>query len=338
MPFRPAVPTRGVNDGTPSTTVPATESRAQDAPADGNASKSLLVGFASGNSAHRVDAALVERTTGLMTREDFVRGREAAEAAIEREDEEKARRMEREARRRKKKAKRVGSALSFDETEEIDPSAAMDEEETLVMTSPGEKRRRFGGGMGKDPTVSTEFLPDRAREEAERRERAEIESEYLERSRREKGESVTITYSYYDGTRRDGGKIACVKGDTVEQFLQKVRASLLKDGEKTVQRDMKHCDASGMMFIKEDLIIPHDVSFYDLIVSRARGKSGPLFRFDKRDDVRLRGGADVEVENSHPGKVILRTWYDRNKGMFPANRWEVYDPAKSYGQEGYRIK
>lgn len=124
----------------------------------------------------------------------------------------------------------------------------------------------------------------------------------------------------------------------MEQFLQKVRASLLKDGEKTVQRDMKHCDASGMMFIKEDLIIPHDVSFYDLIVSRARGKSGPLFRFDKRDDVRLRGGADVEVENSHPGKVILRTWYDRNKGMFPANRWEVYDPAKSYGQEGYRIK
>ena len=38
-------------------------------------------------------------------------------------------------------------------------------------------------------------------------------------------------------------------------------------------------------YIKEDLIIPNHLSFYDLIVTKARGKSGPLFHFD----VRLRG-------------------------------------------------
>lgn len=25
------------------------------------------------------------------------------------------------------------------------------------------------------------------------------------------------------------------------------------------------------------------------------------------------------------GKVVDRHWYDRNKHIFPANRWEVYD-------------
>lgn len=298
-----------------------------------------LVGFASGSVAHRVDAALVSRTIGLMTREEFVAGREAAEAAVAAEDAALERERER-ARGAKKKRRRTGSAsaLSFDETEEIDPEEAMDEEETVFMNRPNDgikERRRVG--LGKDPTARTEFLPDREREEAEARERAEIEAEYLERASRERGESLEVTYSYYDGSRRAGGKISCVKGDTVETFLGKVRASLLRDGEKTVQRDMKHCDASGMIYVKEDLIIPHDITFYDLIVTRARGKSGPLFRFDVKDDVRLQTDAR-EVENSHPGKVILRSWYDRNKNMFPANRWETYQPGKSYATDGYTIK
>tara|TARA_B100000003_G_scaffold202785_1_gene212472 strand:- start:2346 stop:2990 length:645 start_codon:yes stop_codon:yes gene_type:complete len=214
----------------------------------------------------------------------------------------------------------------------------MDEAETSDMARPIDDAKRKGFGLGKDPTVNTEFLPDRAREEEEERERKEIEAEFLARSRRERAESVRITYSYYDGSRRAGGKITCVKGDTVEAFLTKVRHELLKDGERTVQRDMRHCDVSGMMYVKEDLILPHDLTFYDLIVTKARGKSGPLFRFDVKDDVRLRGGANVEVENSHPGKVILRSWYDKNKSMFPANRWEVYDRGKTYAEDGYRIK
>ena len=34
---------------------------------------------------------------------------------------------------------------------------------------------------------------------------------------------------------------------------------------------------------------------------------------------------------SHAGKVVERHWYDKNKHIFPASRWEVYDPAKDYG-------
>jgi len=86
------------------------------------------------------------------------------------------------------------------------------------------------------------------------------------------------------------------------------------------------------VYVKEDLIIPHDISFYDLIATKARGKSGPLFNFGVHDDVRL-GTIDVRVEKdeSHPGKVVERRWYDKNKHIFPASRWEIFDPSKDYG-------
>lgn len=37
-------------------------------------------------------------------------------------------------------------------------------------------------------------------------------------------------------------------------------------------------------------------SFYDLIVTKARGKSGPLFHFDVHEDVRLINDARVEKD------------------------------------------
>ena len=33
---------------------------------------------------------------------------------------------------------------------------------------------------------------------------------------------------------------------------------------------------------------------------------------------------------SHAGKVVLRSWYERNKHIFPASRWEPYDPEKQW--------
>lgn len=33
---------------------------------------------------------------------------------------------------------------------------------------------------------------------------------------------------------------------------------------------------------------------------------------------------------SHAGKVVLRSWYEKNKHIFPASRWEPYDPEKKW--------
>merc|ERR1712129_261780 len=58
--------------------------------------------------------------------------------------------------------------------------------------------------------------------------------------------------------------------------------------------------------------------FYDLIVTAAKGKSGQLM-------FKNRNGADVEC--GHPGKVITRSWYEKNKHIFPASRFEIYDTS-----------
>jgi len=87
----------------------------------------------------------------------------------------------------------------------------------------------------------------------------------------------------------------------------------------------------NLMYIKEDLIIPHHHTFYDFIINKARGKSGPLFNFDVHDDVRLLADATKEKDESHAGKVVERGYYNRNKHIFPASRWEVFDPEKDYG-------
>lgn len=75
--------------------------------------------------------------------------------------------------------------------------------------------------------------------------------------------------------------------------------------------------------LQEDVIIPHNYTFYDLIINKARGKSGPLFQFDVHDDVRIVNDSTVEKNESHAGKVVERHWYDKNKHIFPASRWEV---------------
>lgn len=91
-------------------------------------------------------------------------------------------------------------------------------------------------------------------------------------------------------------------------------------------------------------------TFYDFIINKARGKSGPLFNFDVHDDVRLLADATKEKDESHAGKVVERSYYQRNKHIFPASRWEasdfrphsssrhliylmqVFDPEKNYGK------
>ena len=88
-------------------------------------------------------------------------------------------------------------------------------------------------------------------------------------------------------------------------------------------RELRSASASDLLYIKEDCILPQDVTFHELISRRARGKSGPLFHFDVRDDVRLQSDATREKDESHAGKVVTRAWYGRNKHMFPSSRWEV---------------
>ncbi len=112
----------------------------------------------------------------------------------------------------------------------------------------------------------------------------------------------------------------------MEGFLYKVQQDW---------KELKRISVGDLMFVKEDIIIPHHYTFYDLIVTKARGKSGPLFTFEAKDDIRAVNDASKETEESHAAKVVDRRWFQRNKHLFPYSRWEVYDPKKNYGKYSY---
>jgi len=85
------------------------------------------------------------------------------------------------------------------------------------------------------------------------------------------------------------------KGDKISNFLEKARQQFT---------ELRGVSVDNLMYIKEDLVIPHHYTFYDFIVNKARGKSGPLFNFDVHDDVRLLADASVEKDEVRESNIF----------------------------------
>ncbi|XP_058808543.1 protein FAM50 homolog [Phymastichus coffea] len=273
-----------------------------------------------------VEQQLKSSTIGLVTldemkakQEDIIKERERKLAQKEKEKEQEKERALAAKQAEKSKQKKQIQALSFNlEEDEEDDVSDHDSDIKSNDTLPPLKK------IKKNPDVDTSFLPDREREEEENRLREELRQEWTTKQEAIKAEEIEITFSYWDGSghRRS---VFMKKGHSIYQLLQKCLEVLRKEFS-----ELKTVMADQLMYVKEDLILPHHYTFYDFIVTKARGKSGPLFTFDVHDDIRMMSDASVETEESHAGKVLLRSWYERNKHIFPASRWEPYDPTKTY--------
>ena len=255
------------------------------------------------------------RTVGLVSADDFRKAREIVKGA-ERKSREEAEAREAAEKEQAKavranKRKKIASSLSFTENEGEEGW----EEDGAVDDFVIRKK--------KSPFVDTSHLPDTNRDLERVKERKRLAKEWFDEQERVRKQKLEVTYSYWDGSghRRS---ITITKGTTIAQFLHKVKVDL-QDNFK----ELMTASADSLMYVKEDLIIPGQISFYDLIVTKARGKSGPLFHFDVHDDVRLAHDSRVEKDESHPGKIVGRWWYEKNKHIFPASRWERYDPAEA---------
>ncbi|KAL0946662.1 hypothetical protein HGRIS_012852 [Hohenbuehelia grisea] len=284
-----------------------------------------------------MEDTLKNQTVGLVRLEEFQQRRKELEEAKAREA-ARSNDLKEETKKVKKRKKAAKATLSFAMDDEGDDASAKDEDQDDGDGDQPSKRSKFR----KNPNVDTSFLPDRDREEAERKERERLRQEWLRRQEEMKQEDIEITYSYWDGSgHRKSVTVSahmffarpcvlthscpsqCKKGDTISTFLEKCRQQF---------PELRGISVDNLMYVKEDLIIPQHHTFYDFIINKARGKSGPLFNFDVHDDVRLLADATKEKDESHAGKVVERSWYQRNKHIFPASRWEVYDPEKEYGK------
>ena len=294
-----------------------------------------------------IESQLKANTVGLVTLDQMKAKQLESIAERERQlaqkEQEKAIREHENSEKEKAEQKRQIQTLSFsfDEDEEEEeaefvarkPDVVAVKKEPVVSGSDSEsndsqpvKKRK----ILKNPDVDTSFLPDREREAQERALREQLRLEWEERQQKLKNEDIEITFSYWDGSGHRK-EVMMKKGDTIYHFLQKALDMLRQEFH-----ELRAMTADNLMYVKEDLIIPHHFTFYDFIVTKARGKSGPLFSFDVHEDVRLLSDVSVEKDESHAGKVLLRSWYERNKHIFPASRWEPYDPSKSYDK--YTIK
>ncbi|XP_008829890.1 protein FAM50B [Nannospalax galili] len=286
-------------------------------------------------SAHydAVEAELRSSTVGLVTLNDMKAKQEALlrerEMQLAKREQLEQHRLQLEMlrekeRRRERKRKILNLSFTLDEDEDGEDEDGDREDNRQGEGAAAAETCQGKRNLGKNPDVDTSFLPDREREEEENRLREELRQEWETKREKVKSEEVEITFSYWDGSghRRT---VRMRKGSTVQQFL--------KTALQGLRRDFPELRAAGveqLMYVKEDLILPHYHTFYDFIVAKARGKSGPLFSFDVHDDVRLLSDATMEKDESHAGKVVLRSWYEKNKHIFPASRWEPYDPEKKW--------
>ncbi|KAK1587772.1 hypothetical protein Q3G72_016696 [Acer saccharum] len=84
---------------------------------------------------------------------------------------------------------------------------------------------------------------------------------------RRNNEPLQITYSYWDGAGH--GRVIQDLGE----FLQAVQQQLPPEF-----REIRTTSMENLLYVKEDLIIPHQHGFYELILNKAKGKSGPAFK------------------------------------------------------------
>lgn len=233
-----------------------------------------------------VEQQLKTSTIGLVTldemkqkQEDIVREREKKLAQKKEEkDREKLKALEAKQAEKDRQRKQI-QALSFNAEEDEEEEDEDEEQEKPLDIKPRKWQTEEDGEprikkIKKNPDVDTSFLPDREREEMDNKLREELRQEWAMKQATLKDQEISITFSYWDGS----GHRKCVtmkKGNSIYQFLQKCLEMLRKEFS-----ELKTVMADQLMYVKEDLILPHHYTFYDFIVTKARGKSGPLFNFD----------------------------------------------------------
>ena len=72
------------------------------------------------------------------------------------------------------------------------------------------------------------------------------------------------------------------------------------------------------MYVKEDMIIPLDYSFHDLLKSKVSGSKGLLFNLERVED--------YWRDTGYTAKILERKWYEKNKHIFPASKWRLFEP------------
>ncbi len=268
---------------------------------------------------------LARDTVGLVRLEQFQKIREDLESS-----DSAAAAAQREAEREKQR--KAKARLSFADEEEGQESVE-DEQHILKKTRLGANPSVKSYFEAADLQARTEALSDATLQQSQ--------AEAAARAERAKSMPIRLTLSFYDGADHRFF-LDFKRGDSLREMLQKCR---LEYGP------LRGILLENLMFVKENLILPGELSVFQLEEMGAMKDGGrgphhshPLFSFSsqKRDQktvhepgtqVILSEEDMIDTDSSRNAKIFTKTWFERNKHLVPAKYWIPFDPAKHCKKE-----
>ncbi|KAK9238862.1 XAP5, circadian clock regulator-domain-containing protein [Lipomyces kononenkoae] len=260
---------------------------------------------------HSETVGLVDRERLAQLREEFLAKRKLEEAGPSQNDSEATMSgsdgaSDRDAKLAKTPKRKKGvqvSKLSFADGDEEEGQQVHEVKSKSIEDKQMVKKRRKV-----DPTVDTSFLITKETDDGTRQEQEDLENEFLRRQEQVREEKVDLQFCYFDGTYIPG-KVTVKKGDQIWVMLDRTRK-----GKKEFHRGT----VDDIMFVKDNIIIPHHYDFHYFIVNKVKTKAGLLFDFEHPDE---------DIKRT---KVVHRNWYEKNKHIFPASIWREFDPEVDY--------
>ena len=151
----------------------------------------------------------------------------------------------------------------------------------------------------KNPEISSQSTGEQLKYE-------EIKKNYDKEQLLEGQEEISLTFAYWDGTNIKHS-LTVRKNCSISDFIKQAKVVLVKD--------FPHLEAStNLMYVKKDLIIPLDYTFHDLLISKHKD----LFKLEATN-----GGW---IDSGYTAKILERKWYEKNKHIFPACKWKLFEP------------
>lgn len=252
----------------------------------------------------RTDQLINEATTGRQTLQDYKRKRMRIELEMGMPPEEA------EEKKRKKQAKEAEDALNTKETKKLSFKYDDDDDDEnsadeIKLIKPASKFKR-----GKDPSVNTDFLPDKDRDDALLEETQKQRAQWLDAQERLKEELFTIDYCFYDGTsQRKSMKLR--KGETVRYFLDEARLHF---------PELKGVSLNDLMFIKDHFYVPDHYTFYELMEMPGKDPKqyDTLARWTEAEQVKVK---QLGVQTTQTVRIVQRHFYEKNYASHPFTNW-----------------
>ena len=280
------------------------------------------------------------------------------------QDDAELKQLEAKRQKKKKKAKEGGGVakLSFADEEAAEDEAAeaaAEEAAAEAGTTTAKPTTTKFGKFGKNPTVKTDFLPDRDREIEDTREAIRLKAEYKEAIKTKMESEFTIHVLYWQprglmmqDVKKNKHTMVCKYGDTVGSLLTRFR-----DEHHRTYTELKNVAGEQCLFAKEGLIIPHHFTWFELLQRGCtifgRNVFADIDQKPKSWEPESEPPAEGETEEEREKRlsevkkkevaeslklyshleisgILDRRWFDRNRKDFPMVKWEVYNPRKDY--------